>query len=409
MSDSNDSNSPFIIEAKRHIHQAQAGVADLFFGVGLGGARPAKIERVLGLDKTLAWRVSRFSDATDPLKAVKLIPGTNGLAIVLKAAREHGASDERVHAVHTADQALREFIQHHAGDQRSFEAMLAAEGRDHKVELEERRAYYRSGSAIWGVRAKAQFLSLCLRPSSTNSERVDMLQMGGFIGLERLRPDVPWIIRRLWKTDTEGTAETDFRREPLYPLASAGKSTLAVMPEFCTQPLPQIDQVTGPNGGIYDEIAPGSIGKRGAVTCVTGEIYHSVLPLNWSQENPAGHYHLTLRTPVEIVVFDIYLHKSMAHFSDYEYSICGLLEDRLGISPGNPQGSPLYKAVPALKLGSPPVTKNTQIPNYSTMLAKAVDVAGWGTINDFRGYRCKIEYPATPWRLTMTCQIAPPA
>ena len=34
-----------------------------------------------------------------------------------------------------------------------------------------------------------------------------------------------------------------------------------------------------------------------------------------------------------------------------------------------------------------------------------LDRAGWGSIGGFRGYRIEIEYPATPWCLTMTCPI----
>ena len=399
------SDADFSQEAVVCVRQAQAAFADLLSGAGLDGARPTEVSRILGLDKTLAWKVSRFSDTTDPLKAVKHIPGSGGVEIVLKAALAQGVQPERITAVRDADQAFRDFVRNRAGDRRSFETMLSAGGRDDKIELEERKAFYQSGSAIWGVRAKVQFLTLGLKPSETDPERIDVVQMSGFIDFERLRADVPWIIRRLWVSDSESDESTGFRRQPLCPDAPHD-SSLPVIPEFCTKPFPEINQFIGPDGVIYDEIAPGTIGKQGALTCVTGEYYHSALPRYWAQDNTFGRYELMLRTPVEAVVFDIYLHESLTNFGDFDYSIYGLLEDRPGKGKGKTHDRPIYDPQQCQQLGSPPIVQTSRMSSYNSMLSYAFKQAGWGSLSEFRGYRCDVEFPATPWCLTMQCPIA---
>jgi hypothetical protein len=386
------------------VRKAQAAVSDLLSGAGLGGARPTEVGRILGVDKTLAWKMSRFSESTDLLKAVKHIPGTGGIEIMLKAAQDKGVAPDRINAVRDADRAFRDFVRQRAGDRRSFEAMLAAGGRDERIELEERKAYYQSGSAIWGVRARMQMLTLCLRPSSTIPDRIDVLQLSGFLDFERLRADVPWIIRRLWTSDTEATTDNDFKRSPLCPEASVGNS-LPVVPDFCTHPLPQINQFTGDNGVIYDEIAPGPVGKHGSLTCVTGELYTGAIPLHRSAENTFGRYELVLRTPAEWVMFDIYLHEDLRHFSDFRYSVFGLLEDRPGVGVGKSHKQPIMGPVDAMRLGEPPITQSNRYGDYARLLDHAIERAGWGSIESFRGYRSELEYPATPWCLTMQCDI----
>ena len=395
----------FSNEAVICVRRAQAAVSELLSGAGLGGARPTEVGRYLGVDKTLAWKMSRFSESTDLVKAVKHIPGTGGIEIMLKAAEAKGVAADRIAAVRTADKAFRDFVQQRAGDRRSFEAMLAAGGRDERVELEERKSFYQSASAIWGVRAKVQMLTLCLRPSVEHKDRVDVMQIGGFLDFERLRADVPWIIRRLWTSDTEATTDNNFKRSPLCPEASSGDS-LPVVPEFCTQPLPEINQFKGNNGVIYDEIAPGPVGKHGAVTCIAGELYSGALPRRWSPDNTFGRYELVLRTPVEWVMFDIYLHNDLVNFGDFHYSVFGLLEDRPGMGAGKSHDRPVFGPEPALRLGEPPITQSSRFGEYSLLLSHAFERAGWGELSDFRGYRSELEYPATPWCLTMKCDIS---
>ncbi|PCI10658.1 hypothetical protein COB72_02680 [bacterium] len=399
------SNDDFSHEAVICVRQAQAAFADLLSGAGLEGARPTEIGRILGLDKTLAWKVSKFSDSSDLLKAVKHIPGSGGVEIVLKAAQAKGVDSNRILAVRDADRVFRDFVRNRAGDRRSFEAMLAAGGRDDKIELEERKAFYQSGSAIWGVRAKVQFLTLCIKPSIDNPDRLDMLQLSGFMKFERLRSDVPWIIRRLWHSDTETTPNMEFKRAPLCPEASTGTS-LPLIPEFCSQPLPEINQFVGTDGVIYDELAPGIVGKHGSLDCVTGEHYRSALPRYWSEDNTFGRYELMLRTPVEHVVFDVFIHESLTNFGEFSHSIYGLLEGRPSSGEGKSHDRPVHEAQRAQFLGAPPIVQASHIGIYPGLINYAFDRAQWGSLSEFRGYRCVVEYPATPWCLTMECPIS---
>jgi hypothetical protein len=142
------------------------------------------------------------------------------------------------------------------------------------------------------------------------------------------------------------------------------------------------------------------------VTCITGELYTGALPLHRTPDNTFGRYELVLRTPVESVMFDIYLHEELRHFSDFRYSVFGLLEDRPGVGVGKSHDRPIMPARDAIRLGEPAIIQSSRFGEHARLVEYALDRAGWGSPDAYRGYRSELEYPATPWCLTMQCDIA---
>lgn len=401
-----EGSARFTEAALTHLRGAQAALTDLLDEAGLGGARPTEIGRRLGVDKTLAWKIARFVDSSEAAGAARHMPGSAGVEIVLKAASARGVAGERLDAVREADRRLRAFVRDHAGDRRSFEAMIGHDGRrEDSAEFEQRRAYFRAGSAIWGVRARVQVLMLALRPSSSVPGMIDVLQLSGMFGFERLRSDVPWIIRRLTNRSDSGSSSTGFVREPLDASGVAGDGKgLPLVPRFCSKPLPEIRQFEGWDGTLYDEIAPGPVGRHGAVTFVAGEIYRGAVPLAWSADNREGRYRLSVRTPVELVLFDLLLHKDLSHFGDAETRVYGQLEDRPSVA-GAAQPGAMYEPREAERLGGASVLQTPRLSGYARMASEALRMAGWGSADAFRGYRTEASYPVAPCDVVMACPI----
>ena len=402
------SEESFGFAAERAIRSAQAAFSELIADAGLDGSRAVDLARTLSLDKTLAWKLARFADEGDPCAAFRHLPGPGGVEIVVRAAEGIGVDPSHLEEVRRADRDLRGFVRQHAGDRRTFEAMLAGARPDPKAEAEERKAYFKAGSAIWGVRAKAQLLTLALRPSRTSPDHLDCVQVSGFVDLERLRPDVPWVIRRLRVHGDDGTPVEPFVREPLDPdgaaLGEPGDRPLSLMSNFCTHPFPQIRQRVGETGWLYDELAPGALGRRGATTVIAGEVYRSALPRYKSEGNAEGRYLLTIRTPVERVQFDLLLHPDLGHFRWPTALVIGNLEER--ISSERAPGRELFPVRPAEALPAGVVRSATEIPMYQPMVSEAFERAGWGDPSLFRGYRVALEYPPAPCEIQLRCELS---
>lgn len=398
----------FGLAAEQTIRSAQAAFAALIADAGLGGSRAVDLARMLKLDKTLAWKLTRFTDVTDPCTAFKHLPGQGGVEIVVKAAGSLGVPTKRLEEVRQADSELRGFVRRHAGDRRTFEAMLAGARPDPRAEAEERKAFFKAGSAIWGVRAKAQILTLALRPSQDDDTRLDCVQVSGFVDLERLRPDVPWVIRRLRVHEDDGSQSEPFVREPLDP---AGAPTiegvdrpLSLMTEFCTQPLPEINQRLGASGWLYDELAPGDVGRKGATTVIAGERYHGALPRHRSDDNTEGRYILTIRTPVEHVQLDLLLHPDLKNFRWPTVLVSGNLEER--ISSERVPGRELFPESPAESTTAGAATASSVSIDYNKLVTDAFARAGWGSPSPYRCFRAAIDHPPAPCEITLTSELA---
>ena len=129
---------PFAASAGEHVRAVQAALVDLLAEAGLSGrasdegwerARPRQDAGVEGrpLHGGRGSRRRRTPHA-----------GSGGVEILLKGVRKKGIDAEQIDAVRQADRDLRSFMEQHAGDARSFEAMLASGGRDERIESEER-------------------------------------------------------------------------------------------------------------------------------------------------------------------------------------------------------------------------------------------------------------------------------
>ena len=397
-------DTAFSSSAAGVLRRTQLAIAELLFGAGLEGARSTAVGRELGLDKTLAWKVSRFAREADPLRAARHMPGVGGVKILLEAAGAFGVSRDRIEAVRQADADFRSFVEEQAGDLRTFEAILSGSGRDAAAEFEQRRTYYQSGAAIWGVRASAQFLMLALCPSGLGDGMLDVVQTGGFDRLERLKPDTPWIVRRLLTTTDDGGRRLTFVREPLDPAGITSPKAIPLLREYCSDPLPGIRQFEGSDGVVYDEVLPGPLGPGGAVTVVTGEVYRGAVPSARSDENRVGRYKLTVRTPVKHVLLDVLVHKELTHFGPMSMSVKGLLEGRPPAATQERGQLGAGNASPAKRLGTPPVLKTSRMSTYESVARRALALAGY-TPADFCGYRAAMDYPTAPGEIILTCDI----
>ncbi len=391
----------FDVSASERIRSTQAAWLELLGEIDLSDARPTAIAQRLGVDKTLAWKMARFMGEESSGKAFRYLPGETGVEILLRAVSDQGVVDTRIEATRKAVTDLRVFIREQAGDRRAFEAMVTSNHREGKSELEHRRQLFRANSAIWGVRGSAQVLTIILRPSETKPAMLDVVQLGGLVELERLRTDLPWIVRRLRASNDSDSNRFAIERVPL----DEEHEGPPLFRAYCSDPAPNLRQFVDEGGWVYDELVPGPVGRSGSTTCILGEKHLAVLPSVRSAENTAGRYSVTVRTPVESVLFDVLIHRDLTHFGDAEMRTYGLLEGRPTAGGGTLNAIPLYEPEPAQRLGSPAIVQSGRLPWYAGMVREAISRAGWGDLRDYRGYRMEIEYPAIPCDLTLVCEI----
>jgi hypothetical protein len=98
----------------------------------------------------------------------------------------------------------------------------------------------------------------------------------------------------------------------------------------------------------------------------------------------------------------------LTHWGEATVRIDSLLEDRprTEMSAGN--GAPILAPAPGARLGTPPRMQSPRYPDYANLIRWAAERAGWGTLDEFRGYRGEFEYPPPPCEFEISMPIYRP-
>lgn len=381
--------------AEQTLRRLRGCVIEILSGLGLSNERPQDVARALKLDKSLAWKIAKIAQTTDPFATFQHLPGSTGFDIFFNRAEQRGVPAEVIERAKDTMNALEDLRRVHAGDRATFEIMLSAFAKQgqHESLIAHRKQLFQGASSVWGIQADTDFLCLLLHPREDDDTRYDLVSIKGFVDLIRLRPDVPWCLCKSRCESDDGEAIAQQRaRQPLDP-DYLHANTAPLLPQFCSTPLPNLRRVRAEKDFFFDELVEGPIGNTGAVTCVTGEVLRNVFESRRSAHNQRAHYSHNVFTPVEWLIFDLIVHESLLPLMPPEI----MMYSRLGGEPDSiSYGSrrvPLPLTETAEDLGQPPIVQIPSVPRYQEMVDYGFEQMGWDS-NQFRGYRAAIQYPA---------------
>lgn len=386
-------------------HIARAEIASLFALVGLDPTKTRESARELGLNRGLTWRLTRVVRESNPQLVVSDVPRLPSMARFFEACRQRGAPQEAIDAASVALHHFEEALSRCSGDRKTL-SMLMANQREAKAPSAERekarRMLFDGACGVWGVQAQVRFVSVFLFPSAEDPAMLDVGHVNGFVGLRRLRPGPVTLSHEAVHKST-GEART-FLKEPL-DNADLANRQLRLLREFCSPPSLDIHIV---RAGEYDrfELAPGPVGNAGLSTCVFGTRMPQLFPRYSAEPDTAG-FLVLLTTPVERVVFDMYLHRDLG----VRTAPAAQLLDRLNYPHANVesefarQSLPLSETPQLLPAGLAGVTC-PQIPWYPRMVRSVMERLG-KSIDDFIGSRFELAYPPISTTLSRRFDLFP--
>jgi len=388
---------PLELQAVRSLRRVQEAVSGIIEAVPGPTDRPSEIEKTLGLHKTLAWKLAKIVESSDPAEIFRRIPGAGAIEKVLEAASRLGVARERLEAVRSALAALAAFVEEHAGDRKTFEIMLAGFERESPAEIDlmYRKSAFRASSYVWGVEAGTIVRSVIVHPSSAEG-MLDAAVIFGCVELRRLRADRPWVINRSRPTDDEGRPIL-VRRETI---DSGTSGAVPLLSEFCSTHRPQLRRAVLEDGTVEDELLPGPIGNAGGLTCFTGEVMRDLMSRYHGEANAMMAQNLELRTPCRSVVFDHLVHRDLF----------GPVAPRLGVF-GELAGRPLFSTLRSNRdridvfervehLGAGlEVLPIAEVPGYEGMVRHVCARLGWDP-GCFDAYRLHMPFPFIPVTIT---------
>ena len=394
---------PFADDARRAVGQFRAALRNVIDRLSSKPiVRASELARALDLDNRLAWKISKVIGLQDPFAASQFIPGRAGIRIFLRAASRHKLAEAVVMSVDAAYEDFRRVMKSHAGDRRSFNAMLAghATGNELRADLEHRKGAFHHLSYLWGVQARTHLSSFIVRASEERQGYYDSVTLRGFVDLRWIRPNVSWRVRRMCTVDDLGNVCTDFRREPLSPAPEGrrGGADAPLLREFCSQPLPKLRIPDGFPADTSYQLIEGTVGNAGSLTCLLGEIGRGVEPYTRSESCTRMVFAACPRTPAETLILDLVIHRDMlGRLNPTAHMFGDLFDQGFNDPPLEVDRLPLAEKVEFLGSGADAVYA-AELPRYPEMARFAFDRVGWPE-SEFDVYRLCVPYPLIPTTL----------
>ncbi|USN99780.1 MAG: hypothetical protein H6810_03730 [Phycisphaeraceae bacterium] len=376
-----------------HAFQGIRGaLTDLLVSVKADPTKPQEIARRFKINKNLAWKVSKIITVTDPHAVISNLPGTAGMDTILSAFEAAGAPEPHLTAAREAFGSFDRMVEVHVGDRSTLQLVLSSKA-PRRVPPEHlhqtRKMAFQGNSCIWGIQSRVRLASFFLAPNPNDPAMLDTASLSGMIDVRRLRSNasVPLLVRFAYNDD--GSIRQAPPVDSIDP--ASADDPLHLMPEFCSDPLPEFVPVEGA-GFMRYQLAPGPIGNYGLNTWVYGEFTRRFASIYRDEHNLYGEHAAIVQTPTEWMICDLQVHKSLA----FAMTPRAVQYAQHTPSP-QPAGSDEYDRLPMAEriepIGQcPPVTATPLLPDYPDMVRRVYDRLGWDA-TDFHGFRLTMKYP----------------
>lgn len=358
----------------------------------MGGLKKSgDLERVLGLDRTLAWQLIKLSEHDAPLENAANIPSRTSLDRFVAAAHTLGVDSELTDPLIATHDRFEALVERHAGDRVCFNSMVSAAVKGdgwHSAELQHRRNVFRSMSHMLGVQAATQIRCGIVRQTPGDQSTVELLLIGGFVDLRLL-----WEIERVnvFQSRTYATGQdASTYRKHIRRSNILGKENLNgyLLSDYCTPEDPKIEIVHGDAGWIYGNLLNGSVGATGESTLVFGARYQNIpSPIGKEGEFGAKTF---IDLPVKVYIADMLIEPGLAT------AWTPGVEVLIGSSSGdNPSAPGIERSLPNRltfeRLGNGPCPVK-EYPDYPQLVRHVAQQASID-INHFETWRLRTDYP----------------
>jgi hypothetical protein len=388
----------------RAFRELRAATANLLDSVGADATQTRETARVLGLNRGLAWRITRVVRSPESPAVISDVPGRQSVRKFVDACRERGAPESSLRGALDAFDAYEKAVDSCSGDRRTLEMLVSNDERfTASSEVERgRRKLFEGACAVWGVQASMRFVTVFVFPSHADRNMLDAGHVTGFVELRRLSAR-PWPLSYEAVHKKTGEAAI-FEKRPLDPTGS-DEGELQLLKDFCDPPKPKI-VVTQIGAFKRFELAAGPVGNEGLTTCVFGSYLSRLYPRYSPTPDTAG-FMVLLQTPVERVMFDMFVHRDL-NLRDLPRT---QLLDRLTYPHGNVESEfdrqelPISEA-PVPLPGGVSGALSVHLPWYGRMLSFVTERIGH-SIDEFDGSRFEMVYPPISTTLSRRFDLFP--
>ncbi|GJM44647.1 MAG: hypothetical protein DHS20C21_14890 [Gemmatimonadota bacterium] len=360
------------------------------------GGTPALLVRRLGIDRSLAGRLSRALRTDDDLEFLHFLPAPTGLRILLDAAAECDGNAERIKTAQSAVDRFHALIDETPGGRATLDAAISAHSTRarERNEKSSKQAIYKAMSYLLGIQCDGEASCFIMQPAD-DGETVECLDLNHKVAIRRLRPTAPTGLfgHRLEANsgdDGRGPHVTTIDRE------AANEPGDLIIRKFSSETLPNLEEYeTGPDTTTIalaeDEPLPDT-----DFTVTLGWFLRGVFQQFRSPGRVDDCRAYMASFPCRTLVRDVFIRDDL--HAGRAPEVTQYMPRQMRPELVRHQGKrgrldTVDIAAPIEHLGyGLGNTRVQEIPSYGPLLEFAFEKSGWAA-SRFRGYRVKITYP----------------
>ena len=347
----------------------------------------------LKIDRSVYQRILAASrERSDGCQALLRAPGTRGLQQFIAAFERTGGDKSVAVAAKSVVVAVDDLTRELGGSQTQLHSRIQAsvaltdgEGQD-ELALRVRRKRYELDVQLFGVEVESRIALEVFRPLPGDPTKFEFAHVIGSVGVTTHQEGTPFIlINRASLSPSLLARASALDGSPL-----AENESSAILEEFSTMPLPQ----TTSRG--TDQLSVLVVDAELRIGAPPFEVFASRL-ISPAGEHPAHGQDNTidmgvsLRYPTRNLLFDTYLHRSMARACTASTALYCQSDSR---EPFRERWYDRLQNPPHLEVRGPARFEETH-PSYPRMAELAghvFDLLGWDA-TEFVNHRCHVEYP----------------
>lgn len=344
----------------------------------------------LEVDRNTCQRVIAASHPSGSgTEAFLRLPGIKPLRTLISQARLHGVDVDLIESLSAAVERLSDvvtsFDESHQRLKARIEATLATIGRTDRGEKDGRRVLFEEHARLLQRRLDVHSLITAIGPHSDDESRLEQAWVRGLVGLRMDRGAMPLALGTS-TTEPEPGMPTLSTFDPLSRRTVPGERTSGLIEGLSSMPAPTLTTRSSAGAQVLVIDPPAEDTDHAMDIAIATRVAHV--------ENPKKTYHTSavMTTPAARVVFDVYLHRSLALAS---VPACGVFQYTMSFSVDMDENWPFrLPGQYRLELLGPGLTNAA-----STAWVKHAEAAkhlfartGWRA-EEYVGHRMEVEFP----------------
>jgi hypothetical protein len=365
---------------------------------------PGQMSRDLRVNRTVCHRLMTSLEAgKDDLALLMGLPGVQGLRQCIRAMERHGADPGRIASAEAAVEQFAQLVADLGGSHARLSARLSlsapaddASGKGNTPHASVRRTRVREQlfeAAAWlmGRRTEARCGISLIRPSPARPSEIEYAHVRFFSEL-RANPDAtPLVIASSIAPDGDGPELPVESYRTLDGAPMDARARNSIIAPFTSDPLPMVT-ARDISGRLTHLIDPRPESSRRRLDIAVGYMVPSLCPIPATQEVPILLEAIHMREPSAAMVFDVYLHSSLA--AGCRPSISAYVGRNSGLHDIIDRWYDRVEDTPVLKLLGPGLANaaSPMAPHLDELTEHVFTRLGWNPA-EFLGYRCEESFP----------------